>query len=141
MGIIGFSHLALIVSDVATSEVFYCTTLAPLGVVAADGEPGRYRRLTNGRDMVLVLSQVERRFADRLHHRMGVGLNHLALRVAAPQDLRRLAEHLEAVGVPLLGLGHHATTYRQGYSSLMFEDPDRIAIEVAWHRETYFAVD
>ncbi len=134
-----FSHLALNVTDLPTSERFYLEALAPLGLVAADGAASRYRRLTNGTDLVLVLAQVETRFLGRDHHRKTAGLHHFALAVPTRRDLDAMAQHLERLGLPLLGEGLSASDYRGGYASLMFEDPDRITIEIAHHHASYFA--
>ncbi len=135
----GFSHLALNVTDLSRSERFYLDVLEPLGVVAADGEPFRYVRLTNGADLVIVLAQVEGRFLDRGHHRKTAGLHHFALSVPDAADLGVMARHLERLGVPLLGRGLFESDYRGGYSSLMFEDPDRITVEIACHPAGYYA--
>lgn len=135
-----FSHLALNVSDLARSEAFYLRVLEPLGVVGADGEAGRYRRLTNQADLVIVLAQAEVRFLDRGHHRKAPGLHHLALVVPEAEDLDMMQRHLHALGVPLLGQGRYASDYRGGYHGLMFEDPDRITIEIASHdAHAYFS--
>jgi catechol 2,3-dioxygenase-like lactoylglutathione lyase family enzyme len=134
-----FSHLALNVTDLERSVRFYLETLEPLGLRAADGEPSHYARLTNGRDLVLVLAQAEARFLDRPHHRKTPGLHHFALAVPTPADLAEMARHLERLGVPLLGGQLHASDYRGGYSGLMFEDPDRITIEIAHHHPDYYA--
>lgn len=133
-----FSHLAINVSSLAASEAFYIKALAPIGIVATDGVPNRYRRLTNGDNLVIVLAQVEVQYNVRPYHRKGVGLHHLALVVDDRGELDRMERHLAGMGIPLLGVGHFETSYRDGYSSLMFEDPDRMAIEVACHSRSYF---
>jgi catechol 2,3-dioxygenase-like lactoylglutathione lyase family enzyme len=135
-----FSHLALNVSSLARSEAFYLAALGPLGFVAADGEANRYRRLTNGADLVIVLAQVEHRFLTRPHHRKAPGLHHFALSVPDKADLDAMERHLTGLGVPLLGAGRYETGYRDGYCGLMFEDPDRITIEIAHHHpQGYYA--
>lgn len=134
-----FSHLALNVTDLARSERFYLDVLEPLGLHAADREPLRYARLTNGTDLVIVLAQVEARFLVRPHHRKTAGLHHFALAAPTLADLELMARHLERLGVPLLGEGRYGSDYRGGYSGLMFEDPDRITIEIAHHHPQYYA--
>ena len=49
-----------------------------------------------------------------------------------------MARHLGQLDVPLLGSGVYDMAYRGGYYGLLFEDPDRIMIEIVHHRSTYF---
>lgn len=135
----GFSHLVLNVRDLSISVSFYQSVLAPLGFVVADGEELQYCRLTNGLDMVIVLNQVEVNHAHRPYHRKGTGLNHFAICVSSRDDVDAYHSHLSSLGVPLLGGGTHEMDYRRGYYSLLFEDPDRIMIEVVWHDSFYFS--
>jgi hypothetical protein len=41
--------------------------------------------------------------------------------------------------IPLLGEGKVETGYRHGYYCLLFEDPDRVMIEIVWHDAYYFS--
>jgi hypothetical protein len=50
-----------------------------------------------------------------------------------------MERHLAAIGVPLLGDGKTETGYRRGYYCLLFEDPDRIMVEVVHHDSHYFS--
>jgi catechol-2,3-dioxygenase len=134
-----FSHIVLKVSDLKRSTQFYIETLTPLGFSVADSESGRFVRLTNGQNFVIVLSQVEKQFNKFKYHRKAVGLNHFAIRVASKDEVDRIERHLSECGVILLGNGKVETGYRKGYYCLLFEDPDRIMIEVVYHTDFYYS--
>lgn len=126
------------VTDLAASRDFYLTALAPLKFVEAEDGDAHFVRLTNGADMVIVLAPVEARFRARGYHRKSVGMNHFALSVDRKEDVDAMSVHLHQKGIPLLGSGTFETTYRGGYWGLMFEDPDRIMIEIVHHHPHYF---
>ncbi len=132
------SHVALIVSDLERSERFYLETLALLGFSKADSVAGEYTRLTNGRNAVIVLAQVDERFSGVPHHRKCAGLNHLALRAESRQQVDAVEQTLLGFRVGLLGEGKVDTGYRGEYYTLAFQDPDRIMVEIVYHGEQYF---
>ena len=134
-----FSHIVLTVSDLNLSQTFYENVLSPLGFSVADFQPKNYYRITNGRDMVIVLSQVEQKYSDIAYHRKGVGLNHFAICVDSKDAVDTFEKHLKTSGIKILGDGKSYMDYRKGYYSLLFEDPDRIMIEIVWHDNFYFS--
>jgi catechol-2,3-dioxygenase len=134
-----FSHIVLNVSDQSVSKDFYVSALAPLGFAQADEVPGEYTRISNGVDTIIVLSPAEERFRYLAYHRKAVGLGHFALCVESPCDIDLMGEHLATLGIALLGSGKTEIAYRGRYYCLLFEDPDRIMVEIAYHDEAYFA--
>jgi catechol-2,3-dioxygenase len=134
------SHIALNVTSLEASARFYALALKPLGFARADSEPGRYVRISNGRDAVIVLAQTEPRNSATTYHRKRVGLSHFALTADSRHMVDLMEQHLASIGVALLGRGKCEIEYRGEYYTLAFEDPDRIMIEVVWHRPTYFAL-
>jgi len=124
------SHIALNVSAQQRSRDFYLAVLGPLGFALADEVPGAYARISNGRDTVIVLSQVEPNFAERAYHRRGVGLHHFALAAESREAVDAIALHLAELDIPLAGAGLIEIGYRGDYYCLLFEDPDRILIEI-----------
>lgn len=136
-----WSHIQLNVTNQNLSRDFYLRVLVPLGFVLADEQEGQYARLTNGIDVILVLCQTEERFLNAPYHRKRVGLGHLALSVASRADIDRMEHHLAALGIALRGEGKTETGYRKGYYCLLFEDPDRIMIELVFHDAYYFSTD
>ncbi len=134
------SHIELNVTDVEASTRFYLRALKPLHFRVADQGEG-YVRLTNGKDAVVVLCPVGEKYRHRPYHRKGVGLSHFALTVDSPEALDAFAAHLAELGIPLLGEGKLHTEYRRGYSTLAFEDPDRVMVEVVFADPHYYSVD
>jgi catechol 2,3-dioxygenase-like lactoylglutathione lyase family enzyme len=134
-----FSHIELNVSNLDTSVRFYLSALKPLGFEQADGSD-EYMRLSNGRDAVITLCPVGEAFRDHVYHRRAVGLSHVAIAVESHETVDRMAEHLSALGIPLLGDGKVELGYRRGYYTLSFEDPDRVMIEIVHHDPYYFSL-
>ena len=116
------------------------SVLGPFGFWEADAEEGRYARLVNGRDVVIVLSPVEEKYRAHAYHRKGAGPSHIAFAVESRQEVDRMQAVLADLGIPLLGEGKVESDYRRGYYTLAFEDPDRIMIEIVHHDVHYFSV-
>jgi catechol-2,3-dioxygenase len=115
----GFSHVQLLVSDVAASERWYTTVLGMDRLAAADD--GSYVALRHrpGK-FVLVLSQE------------GTGplaeqgrLDHLAFAVPDGRALEEWARYLLA-----LGIEHAGVVDELGKPSLMLADPDGTPVEL-----------
>lgn len=132
------SHIELNVTDLATSTRFYLLALEPLDFRVADQGPG-YVRITNGKDVVLVLCPAAEKYRERTYHRKGVGLSHFALAVDSREAVDAVETHLAAHGIPLLGQGKLYTDYRGGYKTLAFEDPDRIMVEIVHTAPDYYS--
>lgn len=77
---------------------------------------GRSWRLGN---TYIVFVQVEERYAQMPYHRKAVGLKHLAFHASSRAHVDALTDKLRARNVPIL-----------------YEDPDRIKVEVCIHIET-----
>lgn len=122
-----FSHIEINVGDYARSIRFYDLVLAPLGwerfvctkshTAYCDGAA------------VLVIGPVDEKFRGSGFHRKRMGLNHLAFSLATREAVDRYyAQTLRASGI--------STLYQEGpsgddaYYSVLFEDPDRMKIEV-----------
>jgi glyoxylase I family protein len=120
--ITGFSHVQLLVSDVAASERWY---RAALGLVpyASDPEIGYVALRHRGVGIVVVLTARPERTGA--HDGAPDALDHLAFAVADGGALRAWAEHLEAQGVE-----HGGVVLENGHPSLQLRDPDGIAIEL-----------
>lgn len=136
-----FSHIELNVLDLETSLEFYLKTLSPLGFRLADKENGEFARLTNGKDFVIALSSTEERFQDLKYHRKARGLGHFAISVPTNKCVDEMEKHLLSLNIKPLGEGKIELGYRRGYYCVLFEDPDRIMIEIVCHDPFYFSYD
>jgi catechol 2,3-dioxygenase-like lactoylglutathione lyase family enzyme len=120
-GLIGFSHVALTVTDVATSRRFYEDVL---GMPVIDSSE-TYCALHPGSQglTALILTQHEDGIRGPFSE-LRAGLDHVSLAVADRASLevftQRLADHGVAHDLRRSEWGHH----------LNFRDPDLIAVEI-----------
>lgn len=123
------SHIEINVSDYAKSIRFYDTILKPLGwdrLVCT-------KEFTSYSDgfLKLIISPVEEDFKAAGFHRKRIGLNHLAF-YAQTKDM--VDEYCEQI----LRANNIKILYQDGpsgdddYYSVLFEDPDRMKIEVVF---------
>lgn len=123
------SHIEINVSDYAKSIRFYDLILEPLG----------WKRLVCTNDcttycdgfLKLILSPTQENFKNAGYHRKRTGLNHIALYAITKEEVDSFYKTvLQARGIPSL--------YQEGpdgdddYYSVLFEDPDRMKIEVVY---------
>jgi catechol 2,3-dioxygenase-like lactoylglutathione lyase family enzyme len=87
---------------------------------------------------LLALEPLGFRVADQVE---GIGLSHFALAVDSSEAVDAVEAHLAAHGIPLLGEGKLHADYRGGYTTLAFEDPDRIMVEIAHADPHYYSFD
>jgi len=136
-----FSHIQLNVSNLQLSTDFYLNILSPLGFMKADEEAGEYVRITNGESFVLVLCPTASKYLEHSYHRKATGLGHFAIAVSSNAMVDDMEKHLNSCGVPILGEGKTELGYRRGYYCILFEDPDRIMVEIVSHDPFYFSFD
>jgi catechol-2,3-dioxygenase len=118
----GFSHVQLLVSDVATSERWYSTVLG-LEPFASDPAEGYIALRHRPSGVVVVLT--ERDGEARADAQVGGPLDHLAFAVPDGDTLQGWADHLTACGIE-----HAGIVLELGKPSLQLRDPDGIAIEL-----------
>jgi catechol 2,3-dioxygenase-like lactoylglutathione lyase family enzyme len=114
----GFSHVQLLVSDVAASARWYTTVLG-LEPFAADDAEGYVALRHRASGMVIVLT------ASTAHVGPGGPLDHLAFAVPDSDVLRAWADELTRDGID-----HDGVVLELGKPSLQLRDPDGIAIEL-----------
>jgi catechol 2,3-dioxygenase-like lactoylglutathione lyase family enzyme len=121
------SHIEINVSDYAKSIRFYDVILCPLGwerlVCTSD-----FTAYSDGY-LKLILCPVSAEYKSAGFHRKRIGLNHIALYANRKEDVDRFySEVMQKNGIKSL--------YQNGpegndlYYSILFEDPDRMKVEV-----------
>ncbi len=118
--LLGFSHVQLMVRDVAASQAWYATVLGlePFAVADDRSYVAMQHRPSH---VAIVLS----RGTDPLSDASAAPLDHLAFAVRDLETLQQWADHLTAVGVD-----HPGIVLELGKPSLQLRDPDGIAIEL-----------
>ena len=125
-------HVQLNVTDAAVSVPFYHRLLGYLEYRVLVGSDGLLGMSNGTTDVWIVQTPADR--AGRAFHRRNPGLNHLAVRVTAREDVDRFNdEFLARAGIaPLYGGPRDYPEYRPGYYAVFFESPDRLKLEVAY---------
>lgn len=123
------SHVELNVADYAVSIRFYDLILRPLGweriVCTSD-----FTSYCDGQ-LKIILCPADERHLREGFHRKRIGLNHLAFYAASKREVDSFFESV-------LKANHISTLYQEGptgdeeYYSVLFEDPDRMKIEVVF---------
>jgi catechol-2,3-dioxygenase len=119
--LLGFSHVQLRVSDVATSRDWYTRVLGIDPYVESDD--GSYVALRHKPShlVVVISSRVEGAPAGSAE----APLDHLAFAVPDGETLALWADHLTEVGIE-----HHGVELELGKPTLQLRDPDGIGIEL-----------
>ena len=122
-------HVELYVSDLAASRRFWTGLLGHLGYRETASFDGGFT-LAGDAETYLTFVQVADRHAGRSHHRCGVGLNHLAFRVADRAAVEALKEYCAREGVTTLYDDRYPfANGGDDYFALFVEDPDRMKVE------------
>jgi catechol 2,3-dioxygenase-like lactoylglutathione lyase family enzyme len=124
-------HVQVNVRDAAVSLPFYRDLLGYLEFRPVYDEGG-VAGFSDGRTAVWLIG-AEGPHAAAGFHRKRPGLNHVAFRVAARDDVNRFrAEFLRPRGIAsLYDTPRGFPEYTPGYYAVFFEDPDRLKLEVA----------
>ena len=128
----GISHIGLTVRDVIASEAWYGEVL---GLVRAFVEPH-----ATGKGYAVVMTRPGTGLLLGLDHHpdaeggrfspLHAGLDHVALQVAAREDLDEWVTHLDAIGVEHGELWETAAPVP--HAIVLLRDPDDIPIELFW---------
>jgi catechol 2,3-dioxygenase-like lactoylglutathione lyase family enzyme len=129
--IIGFDHVYLSVSDIATSESFYDRLVPVFGfrksrfALHGDAHVQYYNR-----HFSLVIRQARNRTP---HDPYAPGLHHLCLRVDSIDEVVATAGALREAGIDATEAALHPG-YAPDYWATFFTDPDGIRLEVTNYR-------
>jgi catechol 2,3-dioxygenase-like lactoylglutathione lyase family enzyme len=123
-------HVQVNVRSAAASFPFYRELLDYLEFRCVHEDPHTLG-YSDGRTAVWLI-EADEPHAGHGFHRKRTGLNHVAFRVPARDDVDRFArEFLAARGRAMLYATPRAfPEYRPGYYAVFFEDPDRVKLEV-----------
>ena len=128
----GYHHLGLTVSDVDRSEAWYGQVFGfQRAFIEPHNEGTGYAVVMNvpGTALFLGLDKHDAHEGERFaEHR--TGLDHLAIGVAAREDLDRWVEHLDGLGVEHSKINDITEPFPA--ATLCFRDPDNIALEIMW---------
>jgi catechol 2,3-dioxygenase-like lactoylglutathione lyase family enzyme len=123
------NHIALTVSDLNQSEVFYNTLLGFLGYEQA--EKTEQLILWANSNTAITLSPSNPQSLNKSHDRYSPGLHHLAFSAESREDVDRLYQHLTEHEVQILDPPAEYD-YMPGYYAVFFLDPDGIKLEVTY---------
>ena len=130
--VIGIDHLYITVSDLARAQAFYDTVfLGVLGFrrnafeIGGDPHVQYYNRHFG---YVLRPARVL-----QAHQPYAPGLHHLCLRVDTVDDVRAVADALNAAGIAATPAALHSG-YASDYWATFFNDPDGVRLEVTNYR-------
>ncbi|MNK96877.1 hypothetical protein D3C87_1171870 [compost metagenome] len=123
------SHIEINVSDYSKSIRFYDTVLLPLG----------WERLVCTLDcatycdgfLKIILSPVPTEHRDAGFHRKRIGLNHLALYASSKEEVDNYYQAVMQTN-SISSLYQDGPDGDESYYSVLFEDPDRMKIEVVF---------
>jgi catechol 2,3-dioxygenase-like lactoylglutathione lyase family enzyme len=128
----GYHHMGLTVGDVDRSEAWYGEVFGFQRVfVEPHNEGTGYAVVMNipGTPLFLGLDKHDAHAGEPFaEHR--TGLDHLAIGVAAREDLDRWVEHLDALGVEHSKINDLSEPFPA--ATLCFRDLDNIALELMW---------
>lgn len=126
-------HIYLYVSDLSKSYDFYNKLLSYLGYQGVVNEEWGFSFLNDG--LSIWFEKARTGHIDKGYHRKRVGLNHLAFRVNAKEDVDKFYnEFLLRNNIPTLyNTPRVFNEYEEGYYAVYFEDPDRIKLEVSYY--------
>src|SRR5690348_13880244 len=130
--VIGFDHIYIAVSDLATSEAFYDRVFLNLDFrknkFAINGDP--HVQYYN-RHFGYVLRPAR---TQRPTDSYAPGLHHLCLRVDSAEDVKRAAALLRKSGV-LASEPQVYPEYASDYIATFFSDPDGLRLEITNYRQ------
>ncbi|MDP1820680.1 MAG: VOC family protein [Acidimicrobiales bacterium] len=118
------THVALTVSDLATSEPWYTELLGSAPVLDEDTGPFRHIVYMVGGTLLGLHGFPDLKSGERFDERRP-GLDHVAFGCASRGELVEWADRLDGLGI------EHGGVVDAGYGSgLSFRDPDGIALEL-----------
>ena len=127
IGINGIAHIALNVSDIEISKVFYKKILKLLGLsLVHESKTSCYHI---GARTAILIQQVKNKKKAIKFSQNNIGLHHFCFRARSKKDIVKLKKELINLNVRVIR-GPINGPWAPGYFYILFEDPDKIRIEV-----------
>jgi len=129
-------HLALTVSDLDRSTIFYNKIFAFIGWKHVEVPQATQQAMKTrlqawvGPDCSISIRPAKGEFARRSHDRNAPGFNHLAFHAAARSDVEEMHALLKEIGASVLNAPAEYP-YSSGYYAVYFTDPDGLKLEFA----------
>ena len=125
----GMAHVILTVSSFEKASNFY-GDLLPLFGMQKVFESEKFVYWVGGRT-ALGIQRCEDDYRSEKFVQYRVGLHHLCLRAKSREDIDRTADKLRAMGAEIVR-GPQEGDWAPGYYYVLFEDPDKIRLEVCF---------
>jgi glyoxylase I family protein len=131
------SHIALTVSDLERSTVFYNKVFEFIGFKGVEVPESTQEAMKTqlkawvGPGYSISIRPSKGEFAHRLHDRSAPGFNHMAFSAADRSDVEKLYELLKQMGATVLDAPAEYP-YSPGYFAVYFADPDGLKLEFAY---------
>jgi catechol 2,3-dioxygenase-like lactoylglutathione lyase family enzyme len=125
----GMAHVILTVSSFEKALLFYGELLPAFGMKKVF-ENEKFAYWVGGRT-ALGIQRCEEVYRAEKFVQYRVGLHHLCLRAKGREDIDRTAEKLRAMGAEIVR-GPQAGDWAPGYYYVLFEDPDKIRLEICF---------
>ena len=120
----GFSHVQLVVRDVATSSAWYCTVLGLEQFVSGEIDSGPYAGLRHPTARFVIGMQTAT--PDQALHLDATAIDHLSFSVADRATLDRMRCELSAGGIDVGDVFEEAFSY-----NVRIIDPDGLVLELS----------
>lgn len=127
-----FNHIALTVTNLARSEVFYDKLLEFMGYEQAEKSQDLTILWANSHNgAVVTISPSNPKSSNKFHDRYSPGLHHLAFGADSRDDVDKLYKFLVEQGTEILDPPNEYE-YMPGYYAVFFLDPDGIKLELTY---------
>ncbi len=122
----GIAHIALSVSNISNSKIFYKELLPFFGFkLVHESQKSCYH--IGGRTAILIQQTTENNFNK--FSQDNIGLHHFCFRASSELDINKVESKLKHMKVNIIR-GPMYGPWVPGYYYILFEDPDHIRIEV-----------
>jgi catechol 2,3-dioxygenase-like lactoylglutathione lyase family enzyme len=125
----GMAHVILTVSSFERAKEFYGQLMPAFGLNKVF-ENEQFVYWVGGRT-ALGIQRCEERYQAEQFAQYRVGLHHLCFRARSRTDVNKAAERLKEIGAEIVR-GPQEGIWAPGYYYLLFEDPDKIRLEICF---------